>query len=130
MMLFIFVAVVALNSCSREEVKAREEFSTPEKAYRFWLETAGKGDIESNMMSVTRASKTIMDSQLRNMDVFMGRLKENVRVFKTYTLLEQRSKEDRAVVVLKGTKGDMIVIPLKKEAEGWKIDLVSLFGGG
>lgn len=123
------LCVFLFNSCAKEEVKVAEEFSSPERTYRFWMETAEKGDIPNNMRSITEASKRIMDSQLRDMDTFMRRLNENTKVFKTYTIMEQKSKDDKAVVVLKGQKGDLMVVPLKKEADGWKIDLLSLFGG-
>lgn len=126
---YIYVVLLMLISCSEKQVAVREEFSTPEKSYRFWLNTAENGDIPNNMKSITEASTRIMDSQLGNMDVFISRLNENVRVFKAYTLAEQRMKEDKAIVVLKGAKGEVLVVPLKKEAEGWKIDLISLFGG-
>lgn len=123
------LCVFLFNSCAKEEVKVAEEFSSPEKTYRFWMETAEKGDIPNNMRSITEASKRIMDSQLRDMDTFMRRLNENTKVFKTYTIMEQKSKDDKAVVVLKGQMGDLMVVPLKKEVDGWKVDLLSLFGG-
>lgn len=126
---FICLLLAVLTACSKEQAVVKEEFSTPEKSYRFWLNTAEKGDIPNNMRSITDDSKRIMDAQLGNMDVFMARLNENVRVFKAYTLAEQRLKEDKAIVVLKGAKGEVLVVPLKKEAEGWKIDLMSLFSG-
>lgn len=127
---WVLVILFILTSCTEKEVKVLEEFSTPEKTYRFWLETAEKGDIQNNNRCVTEASKRLVNSQMRQMDEFMGRLAMNVAIFKTYTISEQRSKGDKAVVVLKGTKGEIIVVPLSKEAEGWKIDLISLFGGG
>lgn len=127
---WVLVIFFILTSCTEKEVKVLEEFSTPEKTYRFWLETAEKGDIHGNSRCVTEASKRLVDSQMRRMDDFMGRLATNVAIFKTYTISEQRSKGDKAVVVLKGPKGEIIVVPLSKEAEGWKIDLISLFGGG
>lgn len=127
-LLMAFLLLV-LNSCSGEKVEVREEFSTPEKTYKMWLETAEKGDIANNIRCVTEASKRIMDSQMTNMDEFMKRSSENIKVFKTYSLSEQKIKGDKAVVVLKALKGDILVVPLKKEAEGWKIDLVSLFSG-
>lgn len=126
---WIFSLLLILNSCSKKEVAMIEEFSTPEKTYRLWLETAERGDIQNNNRCITEASKRLVDSQLRQMDEFMRRMSANVTIFKSYSLSEQRSKEDKAVVILKGTKGDVIVVPLKKEAEGWKIDLISLFGG-
>lgn len=127
---WVFVISFMLISCSEKEVKVLEEFSTPEKTYRFWLETAEKGDIQSNNRCVTKASQKVVDSQMRQMDEFMSRMSANLKIFKTYTISEQRSKGDKAVVVLKGPKGEIIVVPLSKEAEGWKVDLISLFGGG
>ena len=126
--LMVFAAV--LWSCSEKGKALKEEFSTPEKTYRFWLETAEKRDIRNNNRCITEASQRIVDSQMRQMDEFMSRMTANVMVFKTYTITEQRIKDDKAVIVLKEPKGDMIVVPLKKEDEGWKIDLISLFGGG
>lgn len=125
----VLVLVIALVACSRKELEVREELSTPEKTYRLWLETAEQGDIPGNMGCITEASKRIVDRQVRQMDEFMKRLGENVRVFKTYTLVESRMKDEEAVVILKGEKGDIIVVPLAKEADGWKIDLVALFSG-
>lgn len=126
---FLVLFVLSLNSCTKKEVKELEEFSAPEKTYRLWVETAEKGDVPGNMRCITEASKRIMEPQLRQMDEFMRRMTDNVRVFKTYTVSEQKSKEDRGVVVLKGKKGDIMVIPLKRELEGWKIDLISLLSG-
>lgn len=128
-LLILVFWVLVLNSCAEKEVRSLEEFSTPEKTYRLWLETAEKGDIPGNMRCITEASKRTMDPQLRQMDEFMSRMTANVKMFKTYTIAEQKSKEDRAVVVLKGQKGDIMVVPLRKEAEGWKIDLIALFSG-
>lgn len=127
---WVLVIFLILTSCTKKEVKVLEEFSTPEKTYRFWLETAEKGDIQSNNKCVTEASKRLVNSQMRQMDEFMSRLAANVAIFKTYTLTEQKNKGDKAVVILKSPKGDIIAVPLNKEAEGWKIDLISLFGGG
>lgn len=127
--LTLFSALMILVSCTREKVEIREEFSTPEKTYRIWLDTAGKGDISTNIKCVTEASKRIVDSQMKEMDVFMARLGPSVKLFRSYTIMESKTKEDKAVVVLKGKKGDLLVVPMKKEAEGWKIDLISLFGG-
>lgn len=127
---WVLVIFLILTSCTKKEVKVLEEFSTPEKTYRFWLETAEKGDIQSNNKCVTEASKRLVNSQMRQMDEFMSRLAANVAIFKTYTLTEQKNKGDKAVVILKSPKGDIIAVPLSKEAEGWKIDLISLFGGG
>lgn len=122
--------VLTIVSCAKKELAVRKEFSTPENAYRFWLETAEKGDISNNMLSVTEASKKIMDAQVRQLDEFMRRMNENVRIFKTYTLAEHKVKGDKAIIMLKGPKGETILVPLKKEAEGWKVDLVALFSGG
>ena len=127
---WVLVILFILTSCTEKEVKVLEEFSTPEKTYRFWLETAEKGDIQSNNRCVTEASKRVVNSQMRQMDEFMSRLAANVAIFKAYTISEQKIKDDKAVVILKGPKGDVMVVPLSKEADGWKIDLISLFGGG
>lgn len=131
---FLAVLVIAFlfvsGSCAKETIAVKEEFSTPEKTYRLWLETAEKGDIQSNSRCVTEASKRLVDSQMGQMEEFMKRMSANIIIFKTYTILEQKSKEDKAVVILKGPKGDIMAIPLMKEAEGWKINLISLFGGG
>lgn len=129
MVFYISVILFTLTSCSKKEVTPRDEFSTPGKTYRLWIETAEKGDIENSMRCVTEASKRIMDAQIRRMDEFMKRSNENIKIFKTYTIVEQKSREDKAVVVLRGKRNDIIVVPLKKEAEGWKIDLISLFSG-
>lgn len=126
----LLIGVLAvLNSCAREKITPREEFSTPEKTYRLWLETAEKGDIQNNIRCVTDDSKKVVDSQIRQMDEFMSRMSANIKIFKTYTIAERRAKEDKAIVVLKGPGGEVIVVPLKKEAEGWKVDLISLFSG-
>jgi len=118
-----------LVSCEGKKIAPREELSTPEKTYRLWLETADKGDIPGNMECITEASRRIMDSQLKHMDEFMRRMKGNVAVFKTYSVAEQRSKDEMAVVILKGKAGDIIFVPFKKEEEGWKVDFISLFAG-
>lgn len=128
-LLFLAFCAVVLSSCAKKEVKELEKFSTPEKTYRLWLETAEKGDVQNNMKCVTEASKRIMEQQLTQMDAFIGRLNANVMVFKTYTITDQKMLEDKAVVMLKDKKGSLMIVPLMKESEGWKIDLVSLFGG-
>lgn len=130
LVVIITLFLLMLNSCSKKEVAISEEFSTPEKTYRLWLDTAEKGDIQSNNRCVTEASQRLVDSQMAQMEEFMKRMSANLAIFKTYTIMEQKSKEDKAVVILKSPKGDIIVVPLAKEAEGWKIDLISLFGGG
>lgn len=131
MVIVWFLAFFALvsSSCARKAVMELEEFSTPEKTYRLWIETADKGDIPNNIRCITDASKRTMDLQLRQMDVFMERMSANVKVFKTYSIAEQKMRGDRAVVVLKGKKGDITIVPFRKEDEGWKVDLVSLFTG-
>lgn len=128
--IFVLVFVFMFSSCSKKEIAVKEELSTPEKTYRLWLETAEKGDIQGNNRGVTEASKRLVDSQMGQMEEFMRRMSANIAIFKTYTILEQKSKEDKAVVILKGPKGDIMVVPLQREADGWKIDLISLFGGG
>lgn len=130
LVVFITLFLLMFNSCSKKEVTISEEFSTPEKTYRLWLETAEKGDIQNNNRCVTEASKRLVDGQMGQMEEFMKRMSANLVIFKTYTIMEQKSKEDKAVVILKGPKGDIIAVPLAKEADGWKIDLISLFGGG
>lgn len=126
--LFLLVALLTL-ACSEEKLSIREDFSSPEKTYRFWMETAERGDMDNNIRCMTEPSRRVMDSQLRQMDEFMKRLNENMKIFKRYTLTEQKIMDEKAIVVLKGPKGDVMIVPLKKEAEGWKIDLISLFGG-
>ena len=125
----LFLAFL-LVSCAKEDIAVKEEFSAPEKTYRLWLETAEKGDIQNNNRCVTEASKRLVDGQMGQMEEFMRRMSANLVIFKTYTIMEQKSKKDKAVVILKGPKGDITAVPLTKEAEGWKIDLISLFGGG
>jgi len=130
LVVFVLAFLFMCSSCSKKGIAVNEEFSTPEKTYRIWLETAEKGDIQSNNRCVTDASKRLVDGQMGQVEEFMRRMSANIAIFKTSTILEQKSKEDKAVVILKGPKGDIMVIPLMKEAEGWKIDLISLFGGG
>lgn len=125
----LMLMILVLSSCTKEAVEFKEELSTPAKTYKFWLEAGDKGDVEGSMKCLTEASKRIMDEQSRFMGEFMARLKDNLKVFKTYSIVEQKSKGDRGVVVLKGEKGDLMVIPFKKEADGWKVDLISLLGG-
>ena len=125
----ILVAILFFVSCSEEKVEIKEQFSTPEKTYRLWIETAEREDIPANMACLTDASKRLMDKQLQQLDEFMRRLKMNVAIFKSYTVSDHKVKDDRAVVILKGPKEEVIAVPLMMEAEGWKIDMIALFGG-
>jgi len=124
-----FLVVLAVFACSGENSSVSEEFSTPEKTYRFWLEVTEKGDIANSIRCVSEDSKKMVDEQLTHMSDFMDRTAANLEVFKTYSIYDQKIKEDRAVVLLKGEKGDTIVVPLKREDDGWKVDLLAMFGG-
>lgn len=121
------VFIILISSCA--DKRAKEEFSTPIKTYRLWLDSAERGDIAASMDCITEASKKIMDSQLKQMDVFMSRMMSNVKIFKRYSVVEEETNRDRAVVVLQGPSGDRISVPFVKEPEGWKVDLMALFGG-
>ncbi len=128
-LLWVFAMFFLLNACMDRQGPVSERFSTPEKTYRFWMEASEKEDIPKSIECLTEPSKRIMEAQLRHMDVFMARMRANVGVFGTYTLVDQKIKGDKAVVLLKGQKGDIIPVPMEKEIDGWKIDMVALFGG-
>lgn len=127
---FVSLMVIAIFSMlvgCENEVKVNEQFSTPSKTYYYWLEASMRVDIQDVMSCISEKSKNIMNSQLKNMDVFVSRLKMNTELFKTYSVSEEKINGDKAVVILKDEKGGVFVVPLKMEADGWKIDLLSLF---
>ena len=126
---WVFAMFFSLNACMDRQSPVSERFSTPEKTYRFWMEASEKEDIPKSMQCLTESSKRIMEAQLRQMDIFMARMRANVAIFGTYTLVDQKIKDDKAVVLLKGKNGDVIPVPMKKESDGWKIDMVALFSG-
>lgn len=124
-----FALLFLLSACTNEQISVDERLSTPEKTYRLWFQASEKEDIPQSMEYLTAPSKRIMEAQLRDMDVLIARMRANIGVFRTYTIVEQKLKEDRAVILLKGQGGDIIPVPMKKEPDGWKVDLVALFGG-
>lgn len=123
---FLFLVLI---SCAKEEVEVREEFSTPEKTYRAWLDASERGDMEMSMRCLTEPSRRLMEAQFGQMEEFKRRLNANMATFRIYSVTEQKIKKDQAVVLLKGPGGDLFAVPLRKEAEGWKVDMLSLFSG-
>ena len=122
--------VVAAYSCTGGERSREENFSSPDGTYRIWLERTEKGDIEGSAKCLSEKSRKLLDSQLPQMDTFMERLADNVKVFGTYTLADYKIKGDRAVVILRRSGEDVIVVPMVRERDEWKVDLIALFGGG
>ncbi len=122
--------VVAAYSCTGEERSREENFSSPDGTYRIWLERTEKGDIAGSARCLSEKSRKLLDSQLPQMDTFMERLADNVKVFGTYTLADYKIKGERAVVILRRSGEDVIVVPMVKEQGKWKVDLIALFGGG
>lgn len=123
--MIVLLLLFALSACTKDDMR----FSTPEKTYRLWFETALRGDISGNMECISESSRRMMDTQMNQMDQFAARLNANMQTFKSYSVTDQKMKGDRAVVLLKDADGDIIAIPLMRENDAWKIDLVAFFGG-
>ena len=116
-------------ACSKAEVSDR--YSTPRKTYAYWLEVSQSGDIAENLKCLTKPSRKFMDLQAKNRDVFIERMILSANIFKNYSIAGEKSKGERAVLVLKEPKtGNTIPIPFMKEAGEWKVDLIALFGSG
>lgn len=122
----MFIIMTAIG-CAKKKVEQDPRFSTPQKTYDFWLETALKGDVVTSSLCITEESKKVMDLQAKNRDVFIERLTTQAKLFKEYTITDTKIKEDRAVILLNGPKGDALVVPFKREADGWKVDLIGMF---
>lgn len=126
-LVFCSLIVFAVIGCERKITEADPRLSTPQKTYELWLETAEKGDVVASLECITEDSKKLVDLQAKGRDVFLGRLTAQAKFFHEYRITETKFKEERAVILLAGPKGDNIVIPFKKEAVGWKVDLIAMF---
>lgn len=122
--LLVILLSLVLGSC----MKGSFEFSTPESTYKLWLETAEKGDIAGNMECITEESKTLVDNQARYFDSFIAGMMARTKMIKSYRIVEQKIDGKEAALVLRGPRNDTFVVPFKKEADGWKVDLVTFMG--
>lgn len=126
---FITLLVSYVLGCSEKAVKEDPRLSTPEKTYEQWLDTGAKGDIVASLDYVTEESKRLVDMQAKVRDIFVKRLTAHSNRLKEYKIIDAKVKEERAIILLKGPEGDTQVIPLKKDSEGWKVDLIAMFSG-
>jgi hypothetical protein len=124
LLLLIFV------SCGKKGASIKEEFSTPEKTYNAWIGAGVEGDLARSMECITEASKRMMDQQARNRDEFMRRMVANAVVFKTYSVVDRKVSGNKGALLAESPdKKWRMAIPFELEGDGWKVDLVRMFGG-
>lgn len=119
--------IVSLFACSDKEHGEDPRLSTPENAYNLWLESSIKGDIATSLHCLTEESVKLMDLQADRRATFMDRLELQAKFFKGLKISDTKYKGEKAVIFLKGPQGDTIVVPFKKDVEGWKVDLIAMF---
>lgn len=120
--------LVNLAGCtSNKAVTEDPRLLTPEKTYNFWIETAINKDLETSLLCITAESKQTVNFQGAAREVFLERLYGQAKFFKEYRVADISYKEDRAIILLKGPKDNSMVVPFKKEAEGWKVDMLAMF---
>lgn len=113
--------------CGEKKTEIDPRFSSPEKAYNIWIDAGVKGDLVTSLECITEESKKFVDIQAKQRDIFLQKMVENSKVFKEYSIIDSKVKENRAVLLTKGPDGNTIVIPFKRDAEGWKVDLIAMF---
>lgn len=126
LIVWIFIVMTAIG-CTKKKVEPDPRLSTPLKTYGLWLKAAMQGDIVTSTLCITEESKKVMDLQAKNRDEFIRRLTTQAKLFNEYKITDTKTKEDKAIVLLTGPKGDTLVVPFKKEADGWKVDLLAMF---
>lgn len=126
-MLLIACFIGLMIGCAKEEVKEDPRFSTPENAYKIWIDAGIKGDLVASLECVTEESKKFVDLQAKQRDIFLQRMVENSKIFKEYSIIDSKVKENRAVLLTKGPDGNTIVVPFRRDAGGWKVDLIAMF---
>ena len=124
--LFLFLSI---SGCSEKSVD--ERFKTPRSTYDLWLESSLKNDMETNMACITKASRKLMEQmEGKKEEIFMRRMIQASAVFKSYSVAEEKIEGDKAILLIREPKSQSaIVIPFKSETDGWKVDLVTMFGG-
>lgn len=121
--------LVVFASCGRSEVRIREEFSSPEKTYKVWIDAGVEGDIARALECVSTASKRFME-QIQDREVFVKRMVSSSAAFKSFSVVDTKVSGDKAIILIESPdKNGRISIPFIKEADGWKVDMVAMFGG-
>lgn len=124
-LLLLFV-LLTLPACTDKDVD--ERFSTPRKTYNLWLGASLNGDIPLNMSCLTKNSQKFMEQQSKNRDVFIARMTQSAAIFSNYSISEERTKGEKAIIVIKEPKsGNSIMVPLQNEDGEWKVDLIEMF---
>lgn len=126
----ILMCIFFMLSCGKKGAAVRDEFSSPEKTYIIWIEAGMKGDLAKSMECLTEASKVMMDQQARNRDEFMRRMVTSSASFANFSVIEKRTSDDKSIIVIEAPdKKGRVAIPFLKEGDGWKVNLVAMFGG-
>ncbi len=126
----VLLCIFFMLSCEKKGAAVRDEFSSPEKTYSIWIEAGKKGDLVMAMECITEASKRMMDQQARNRDEFMRRMVTSSATFANFSVIDKRASDEKAIIVIESPdKKGRVGIPFFKEADGWKVDLVAMFGG-
>lgn len=129
--LFIVAAIIIsllIGSCSNQA--ADERFSSPAKTYSLWLDSSSKGDIPTNMECMTKASQKFMDLQSKKRDIFISRMVQSANIFKNYSVVDERIKGDKAIVLIKDPKsGHSVAVPFQLEGGELKVYLIAMFSG-
>lgn len=124
--LLLFLAV----ACDRKDVKVRDEFATPEKTYEVWIDAGVRGDLARSMECITTASRRMMDQQAKSSEEFVRRMVANAAVFKTFSIIDKKVSGSKGVLLTESPdKKAKIAVPFLLEPDGWKVDLVGMFGG-
>lgn len=88
-----------------------------------------EGDLVKSMECVTVASKRMMDQLVQGREEFMKRMVSSAAIFKHYSVLDKKISGSKAVIITESPdKKGRIAVPFLKEADGWKVDLVAMFG--
>lgn len=129
--IYRFLAIIsALIACSCAEKVPDERFSSPLKVYEVWLQTAIDGDMSANLECLTGASLKFMDRRSKSRELFIARMAGSAKVFRNYSVENEKIKDKRAVVMIVEPKsGNRITVPFLYEEGEWKVDLIAMFGG-
>lgn len=122
--------LVTFTSCGRKESATRDEFSTPEKTYDLWMNAGVEGNLVKSMECISEASKRMMDQIVQGREEFMKKMVVNAAVFKNFSVIDKKITGNSAIFLTESPdKKVKIAVPFVLERDGWKVDLIKMFGG-
>jgi len=127
--IIIMLSISIVSSCKKEKgAELDPRFSTPEKTYQLWIESGSKGDLALSNLCITKESKKFIDAGIKNGRISPKQFMLIFNSFKEYKIQEVKFQGNMAILILLGPKGQTPPpAKLKKEEDGWKVDMLATF---